>query len=203
MRNKLYYTIDEITKNLFTGGAEFMTTDNVEYKGAYHRYITNELYTQGDWNNRLSKKLIPFKTQQDRDVVYTALKRNILPKYKEPYSAVVNINSGDLKRGYIFRYFISKINSSNVMEIDAVTYHNWENKTIDPTAYTAVKMRWYITGNIADVESNGITSLGVNTQNGRQVVQASITIPTISDHLTNLIEFYTDVDFNIPKDINS
>ena len=60
MRLKLYYTADEITSNLYTSGSQFMTEDNVEYRGTYHSYITGEVYTGSTWNAKTSKKLITF-----------------------------------------------------------------------------------------------------------------------------------------------
>ena len=49
-RLKLYYPVDEITNDLYTYGSELMTEDNVEYIGAFHRYITGEVYTKSKWD---------------------------------------------------------------------------------------------------------------------------------------------------------
>ena len=44
MRQKAYYTKNEIETNLYTTGKQFMLTDRTEYIGLYHRYIVTHLY---------------------------------------------------------------------------------------------------------------------------------------------------------------
>ena len=63
-RQKAYYTIDEITNNLYTTGSEWMLQNFTEYKGLYHTYITGEVYTQAKWNPKTSKKLSTERKKQ-------------------------------------------------------------------------------------------------------------------------------------------
>ena len=74
MRRRLYYTDKQITKNLYTTGSEWQTEDGVEYIGSYHTYITSETYTQSDWNEATSKKLVKYEQANQNVVQYQKLK---------------------------------------------------------------------------------------------------------------------------------
>tara|TARA_R110001592_G_scaffold215938_1_gene469381 strand:- start:23 stop:349 length:327 start_codon:yes stop_codon:yes gene_type:complete len=79
MRDKLYYPDNEITKNLYTFGNEFMLS-NIEYKGFYHKYSTGEIYTLKEWNPLLSNKLLPFEDTSGLKFRYKQLKPNFKTK---------------------------------------------------------------------------------------------------------------------------
>ena len=79
MRNKLHYPDNEITKNLYTFGNEFMLS-NIEYKGFYHKYSTGEIYTLKEWNPLLSNKLLPFEDTSGLKFRYKQLKPNLKTK---------------------------------------------------------------------------------------------------------------------------
>ena len=74
MRRRLYYTDNQITKNLYTTGSEWQTADGQEYVGAYHTYVTGETYTEPDWNASKSKKLVEFKNASQTTRKYQELK---------------------------------------------------------------------------------------------------------------------------------
>ena len=61
MRQKAYYTVDEITNNLYTAGSAWMDESGVEYIGLYHQYSTGETYTQPIWSYNNSVKLIKYE----------------------------------------------------------------------------------------------------------------------------------------------
>ena len=44
MRNRLHYTPNQITLNLYTTGSQWMTDDGVEFIGPYHTYTTGEIF---------------------------------------------------------------------------------------------------------------------------------------------------------------
>jgi len=203
MRNKLRYTIDEITVDLYTPGGQFMTEDNVEYIGPYHQYITNELYTGSVWNTKTSAKLIPLVKTRTDNVVYRKLKSNLVTKYYLPSPTIITISEQQRMTGSITRYFMKKTNDTYIFEIDSRTYTLWQSKRVDPTVYTAASIQWQIAGPINDETVAGIFKKGVRTKNLSQITLAETTLPGISGKLTNLIELYTDIDFKVPKDINS
>ena len=73
---------------------------------------------------------------------------------------------------------------------------------IDKKLHNAATLQWSITGNIEDVTINGILSIGVISKNKKAVEEASQTIPDIALILTNFTQFYTDVNYVVPVDIN-
>ena len=75
---------DEIITNLYTSGGEFETEDGKEYRGMYHRYLTNEIYTEANWDPRISKKLKPLIRKVNKDTPYADLKRNLKTSFLQP-----------------------------------------------------------------------------------------------------------------------
>ena len=71
MRQKAYYTRNEIIPDLYTIGKEYMLSDNTEYIGKYHKYITTgEIYTLSEWSDRFSKPLKVYKELDPKIVTY-------------------------------------------------------------------------------------------------------------------------------------
>ena len=180
-----------------------MTLDNVEYIGAFHKYITGEVYTQETWNPKLSKKLIPYKQQvTEVNTIYKKLKPDIRLKYSAPRAVVVQPNKTDITAGFISRYFIKQQNDNTIIEIDKLQYDNWSNNVIDRKMHQAVQIIWYIAGTISDSYDGTVFVPGVISKNQQQIAIASQTISNLSSYLTNLTEFYTDNDYSTPIDIN-
>lgn len=202
-RLKLYYPVDEITPSLFTQGKEFMTEDNVEYIGGYHRYITGEIYTESNWNVRKSKRLIKYVENVTKQTfIYDTLKPNLTLKYIQPNAHSVTISKNDISIGYITRYFIKKINNESIIEINQTQYNAWLQDVIEKKMHIAISLTWYISGAIEDKTSGVVTIPGVVSKNQKQVSYANKTLPGVSNMLTNLIEYYTDNDYSVPVDIN-
>lgn len=191
MREKTYYTTDEITNNLFTTGSILMTESGKEYIGMYHKYTTGEIYSDAAWNPQTSIKLLPYQDITSEKYKYTQLK-NVNVKYESfiPYQLKLNIN--DIQDGYVIRYFIKRINDIHITEIDFSTFTKWQNRKIDPLMYTAIFINWKITGNINDVV----------LENQRQIDIAKQTISGIDNVITDLTEYYTDNTYIKSNDIN-
>jgi hypothetical protein len=202
MRLKQYYTADEIIINLYTFGKEWMNDDGVEYVGAYHKYITNEVYTESSWNPSLSVKLIAYEVQDPIVKAYKKIK-NINTKYHHVNTHMVSINSSDIKKGSIARFFLQKQNDLSIIEINNASYDKWTMKQVDNNLYTAIKIDWYITGLEHDIKQNGITTPSVSTLNKKQVMAAEKNMPGISNVLSNYLEYYLNSDITTPKDINT
>lgn len=202
-RLKLYYPVDEITPNLFTQGKEFMTEDNIEYIGSYHRYITGEIYTEAKWNVRKSKRLIKYvETTTKQTYVYDILKPNLSLKYIQPTAHSVIVTKSDIRNGYITRYFIKKINNETIIEINRTQYDAWSQDVIEKKMYVATSLTWYISGAIEDTTSGVVNIPGVITKNQKQVKYANRNLIGLSSKLTNFTEYYTDNDYSVPVDIN-
>ena len=98
MRQKVYYSADELVTNLHTTGSQWMTENGVEYQGSYHEYITGEVYTQSTWKPTLSKKLVPILKPQDKKKISPGqywYKINNKAATKAQYMAYKNKPGGD------------------------------------------------------------------------------------------------------------
>ena len=203
-RKKIYYTIDEITNNLFTTGRQWMTTNEKEYVGAYHRYLTGEIFTESKWNPKLSKPLIPYreKNANPNAKLYKKLKPGIKTKYRTPNSFTPNINNNNISSGFIIRYFFKKYDAENILETDQKTYNQIQTNIADKKLYATSVINWKISGNKEDAFQSGAIVPGVISINSKQVKVAEATIPGISKLLSNPLQYYTDTDFITPTDIN-
>ncbi len=202
MRIRTFYMPDEIITNLYTSGGEFETEDGKEYRGMYHRYLTNEIYTEANWDPKISKKLKPLIRKVNKDTPYTELKRNLKTSFLQPNAIVVRITQSDIKTGYISRYFFKKLNDSLFVEIDELQFKTWQNGRIDPNSYFGVQIRWYISGTVNDETQGVVTVKGVRTKNTEQIAYAERFVPGISNVLTDPLQYYSDNTFKIPVDIN-
>jgi len=202
-RLKLYYTLDEITNDLYTTGKEYMTLDNVEYIGPLHRYITGEIYTESSWNSKLSKKLITYvENVNTADETYKSLQPTLNVTFATPSTITPQPTKSEILDGKMKRYFIKRKNDANVMEVDSNQYNNWLTNVIDKKMYDGVELTWFIGGTIQDEQRHGINIAGVTTNNSKQRSYASRIIPGLSEKLANLLELYTDNDYTVPTDIN-
>ncbi len=78
-RKKLYYPENQIQRNLFTKGQEWMTLDDwKEYQGFYHKYATGEVFTEKDWDPIRSKVLVKYKKKEDAYFKYLDLKHYVV-----------------------------------------------------------------------------------------------------------------------------
>ena len=202
MRLKLYYTADEITSNLYTSGSQFMTEDNVEYRGTYHSYITGEVYTGSTWNAKTSKKLITFRDLSSKNAEYQQLKPTSLV-FDKPNPTIVSITQQQINNKMVNRYFLKKVNETSIIEVDLEQYQKWINKQIDSVVYLGISIPWTIAGEIEDTNINGTMIKGVRTRNNLQIQYANSKLPGISDYLNNPLQYYLDTTFVIPQDINS
>jgi len=202
MRNRLHYTPNQITLNLYTTGSQWMTDDGAEFIGPYHTYTTGEIYSESKWNAKTSKKLVPLVLHATDNHVYKQLK-TVQTKFDNPQPIQPVITEQDKATGFITRYFLKKTNEYVITEIDEPQYDKWVIQEIDSYIWTAKKITWYITGNLHDEMQNGVLAPGVIEKNFQEIRRAETELPGISLILTNPIQYYSDSDFVIPKDINS
>lgn len=204
MRLKVYYQPDEIQENLYTFGNEWMLADTYEeYNGPYHQYLTGEVYTLSTYNSTLSKKLIPYVNIDESVFRYQQLRNDIkLTNNFKITSYYPIINNEDLQAGFITRYFVQKHNDSNVIEVNKSIYDMIRNDKSEAILYKIVQLKWYIVGNIEDTVDKTVKIPGIVTKNLQQIQIASKTIKYIQTKLNNVTEFYTDIDFVVPADIN-
>jgi len=205
-RLKVYYPLNEITNNLSTTGGEWMLESLEEYKGLYHRYTTGEVYSGMKYDKNTSKKLIKFKIQTpiSKDLsTYTVLK----PKIKTEYNSIQVYNpiitSNDIDQGFITRYFLKKINSTVILEINKDQEADYNSKKIDPNLYTLSTIKWVITGPINNEVTGNIIRESVASQNKKAVVNANLNMPGLSIKLRNYIELYVGDTLNATTILNT
>ena len=202
-RFKTYYPISEITTDLYTSGKQWMTTDNVEYIGAYHKYLTGEVYTKAQWQPDQSAILISYidQTISNKNISYFKLKPEIQLTRLSPTSHNVAVTVTDYNRKLLQRFFIKKRNDNAIIEIDKQQFDAWKSDQIDKKLYIAIEIAWYIAGPANDVITD-ILVPGVATLNKKQIQLAANIIPEIATYLTNPLQFYADTEYTVPKDIN-
>lgn len=201
MRQKTYYSIDEIISDLYTYGSEFMTTDLQEYVGLYHIYTTGEVYTQPNWDTKLSKELIQIKKIDPIIELYKS-RKSINVKYNTPKSTAPIITDDQRKSGIMKRYFLKNVTTNIILEVDKSQHDLYDKKLIDPVLYSKLSIDWKISGNVNNTITNGITDRGVREYNTSILQQSELVMPGITNYLTDLLEYYIPPANTIPKDIN-
>ena len=78
----------------------------------------------------------------------------------------------------------------------------WQQQKIDPHLFTAISLLWKISGNTTDTQQGVVKIPGVQTTNLNTIKRVESQMPGISMYLNDPLQFYTDVDFVAPKDIN-
>lgn len=202
MRFKSYYMPDEITTNLYTAGKQFQLADGTEYLGLYHLYITNEVYTGATWDSKTSKRLFAYVERDSNTSLYKKLKEKLRVKFIKPFPHKPFISKQNVDAGYIDRYFIRKLNESIVLEIDESQYNLWNSKKIDTNVYFATSISWFISGPIEDEVKVNSVKQGVRSKNLKQIQVLKQNIPEIENIITSPLQYYTDANFVVPKDIN-
>jgi hypothetical protein len=202
-RQKLYYTAAEIETGLYTNGGELQSVDGVEYRGQYHRYTTGEYYSGVNWNNKTSKQLVPIPPQIDPEVIlYNTLNPGIKPKYNLIRPIPVRITDDNIKSGYVRRFLFCKINDKQITEVDRAQYDQWQAGDIDNNIYSAITIKWYITGPLESITINGVLQEGVIDKNNRIRLLLQNTFPAVADYLSNPTQYYVDTLVKVVVDIN-
>lgn len=210
-RKRAYYAENQIEKNLFTRGKEWMTLDDwQEYVGPYHKYSTGEVFTEIHWIPNVSKKLTAYRNRTKMYFKYTDLTEFVNvngQKYKLLSSSDTNMGNlrspvysklpptqEDYTKGYMKRYFAYKRNEINTIffEIDATQVDSYSNKFggTNHILYGLLEIKWKLTGPEFDEYVNGILmKSGVVDTNSRIIEENSKKFRIFSSVLSNPREF--------------
>tara|TARA_R110001592_G_scaffold362969_1_gene679073 strand:- start:32 stop:670 length:639 start_codon:yes stop_codon:yes gene_type:complete len=205
-RKRIYYTKAQITTGLITEGKEWMFNDNTEYIGQYHIYSTNEVFTEANFVQDKSRKLIPYVditeivdsslgTPFDRakNFLYDNIKTVDIIKSKTPQTATINSTPKDFKRGYMERYFASKINDDSILELSKEQHSKvGQDGGLDGNLWERFKLRWKVSGPLydkVDIKAGYITESGIIDTNLRTIALKSEQYPNLVDILVDLTEF--------------
>lgn len=204
-RKKIYYPDSQITKNLYTGGKEWMLLNTwQEYVGYYHRYSNGEVYTEREWDDNRSLRLTKYKENPDSYFKYLDLKNYSVYRgekyeivgaqkiytYIAPRAVKVIPNDDDISNGSMKRFFVYKRNEPNIVlfEIDESQTKNFEknNAGINQYLYDYFTIPWKLTGPEFDVFQNGIVKMpGVVSSNQRIIDRYSKKFPILRQILNN------------------
>lgn len=204
-RKKIYYPDSQITKNLYTGGKEWMFLNTwQEYRGYYHKYSNGEVFTEREWDPVRSEVLTPYKEKQDSYFRYLDIKNYTLfqgekyemlgPKkfylYTAPRAVKRLPTDIESENGFMERIFVYKRNEPNrvMFEVDQKQIENFDkdNTGINQYLYGYVKIPWKLTGPERDVfDGNTLTTPGVIDTNLRIIERNSKNFPILKQILTN------------------
>jgi hypothetical protein len=202
MRQKEYYTEEEIIENQYTTGQEYMTSDRIEYIGLYHKYLTGEIFTKGLYDPNKSIPLIPY-AQESIDVqTFKKNKPKIKTNFQSPTQYYLIPNNEDIKNKQITRNILKNVSTNQLIEIDSKTLKQYQAKKIDNNLYQLETINWKISGVLNTTIVNGIIIEGVIEQNIKEIEIKSRKMPELLQYIKSYSEFYTDTTYIVPKNIN-
>jgi len=115
-----------------------------------------------------------------RNIRYSEI-QTVYPVYNKPYP-----QSNDYEAGFIYRYFVKKINDKVIYEISKDNY-----KDVSPNIYAKISVEWRISGQRNDVFKNKIKIYnGVYEYNLRQINKYKKYIPGLENVLRDPLEFW-------------
>lgn len=203
-RQRIYYTKAQIEAGLKTGGGEWMFTDGTEYIGQYHKYSTGEVFTDSNYVDGKSRKLIPYvdvsKVFDETDSIidfaknfeYDAIKNVDVKKSVKSNEPISDIYNRPVKNGYIKRLFAYKVNDGQILELDEIGYGNYGTKKgLDAILWRKFSIDWKVQGSDYDIlDSQGnVKEGGIIDENRRTIEKYSEEYPTLSKRITDFREF--------------
>lgn len=203
-RQRIYYTKAQIETGLKTGGGEWMFTDGTEYIGQYHKYSTGEVFTDSNYVDGKSRKLIPYvdvsKVFDETDSIidfaknfeYDAIKNVDVKKSVKSNEPVSDIYNRKVKNSRIKRLFAYKVNDGQILELDEIGYGNFGTKDgLDAILWRKFSIDWKVQGpdyDILDSQGN-VKEGGIIDENRRTIEKYSEEYPTLSKRITDFREF--------------
>ena len=111
----------------------------------------------------------------------TILDNQVYPEYFKPSPSIK-----DYSKGYIYRYFVQKINNLTITEVDKDKYNQ-----ISSQLYNKLTIRWTITGSKENVYNNKILErIGVKEQNIKTLSNGNSKMRGLKNYITNPLEFW-------------
>ena len=177
----------KIRDSLYTEGQEYMYADTlIEYKGLYHMYPNNAIYSEVRWMPASSRPLIEYAPQTaevpvldiggndigvlsiNNSLYYKLTEKRFNKHYKPPYYYPEPTNA-NYDKGNMDRFFAQRINDkSDITEITADEFDrkNENNEPgIDEGLYKFLKLQWTIDGPIDDVRAANVRVISYAERN--------------------------------------
>ena len=203
-RKRIYYTKAQITEGLVTSGKQWMYVDGTEYIGQYHRYTTDEVFSEATYIDGKSKILIPYidtKTigQQNelgidtsKNFEYNSIKTLDVQISQIPNPNTERVTDRDIEVGYVVRYFAYKVNDGQLLELNKEDYDSVGSPNgLDAILWKKFNLRWKITGPDNDIldRFGNIKESGIIDTNRRTLNLKSEEYPTLMEYITDLTEY--------------
>ena len=104
-----------------------------------------------------------------------------------PKTFVFSVTTDNYTDGYVYRYFVRKINSYEVNEVSEDNYDQISDKL-----YVKVVVQWALVGSEQDVyNKNGkIYQIGVVNKNKKSIGDAAKILPELKHYITNYSQFF-------------
>ena len=163
-RDRIYYTKAQINNGLVTEGKEWMFIDGTEYIGQYHTYTTNEVFSEVNFVDGKSRKLIPYVDIKAigventdgmdfaKNFLYDSIKQIDIEKQKKPNLDKEPITDKDIKNGFVQRYFGYRYDNQ-CLELNKEKYNQIGTKDgLSNVLWTKVKLKWKIVGPVYDIK---------------------------------------------------
>jgi hypothetical protein len=203
-RKRIYYTKAQITEGLVTSGKEWMYVDGTEYIGQYHRYTTDEVFSEATYIDGKSKILIPYIDtntigQQNelgidtsKNFEYNSIKTLDVQISQIPNPNTERVTDRDIEVGYVVRYFAYKVNDGQLLELNKEDYDSVGSPNgLDAILWKKFNLRWKITGPDNDIldRFGNIKESGIIDTNRRTLNLKSEEYPTLMEYITDLTEY--------------
>jgi hypothetical protein len=200
-RRRAYYTEGQFTHGLLTDGGQWMLVDGTEYKGQYHTYVTDEVFTEASYVDGVSKKLIPFidlgtmsgfGIDFSKNFEYDKIKTLDIKGSSTPNPAAVQPTDKDKINGYMIRYYAFKVNDDNIIEITSDDISKIDSEEgMDSNLYKTFSLRWKISGPTNDIldYAGNIKEPGIIDTNMRTIALKSEQYPSLKNYIKNYSEF--------------
>lgn len=175
----MYYPKSKVITNLYTNGEELISKlDNKIYIGHYHKLSNGKIFSgkTPEASGKMELELIknnqigtddPNVLFSNDNVVYNSIKKvNInkilkLPKYHHPQPT-----EDDYKRKNFYRYFVKKINSNYILEVNKDDYNAILNKDNEYLYYLffPFKILWELGEDKINININRIEEIERNNK---------------------------------------
>jgi hypothetical protein len=158
-----YYPLSQLTTNLYTKGNEYILVETKEiYKGYYFKTSNGLIFSGKSPQDKPNRKLQKINIEEVDDLETEGIRSKqtfwtignpsyrfsqstspILPSYYYP-----NPTEQDYQIGEFERYFVSKVNEIEFIEVNQIEYNRYLNS--DPSVsyqlYIPLKLSWVLTG---------------------------------------------------------
>ena len=106
---------------------------------------------------------------------------------------MIKVSDKDIKRGWMVRYFASKVNDEQILELNKTDYDKvGTDKWLPQFIWEKFNLRWKISGrmnDLVDPKTGIITESGIIDTNQRTIDLVSEEYPDLVDILVDLTEF--------------